>query len=170
MMTFSLILEYREIVTQKDVYGGNFGSIGRWIGAVPGAVLGYGIGKEFGHAWYGPILGTGIGTALGGQIGKHIGKHLAPDPDSPADFNNPLHRTGYLAMPTTSSHGFVSDVIMPNPLITSVGSHIYNAVSDNGVKRLGYDDSVSRTAEIAAGPFLGLVPPKTVKKIIKRLT
>lgn len=169
MLSISLIFEYREIVTQKDVYGGNLGSIGRWIGAVPGAVLGYGIGKEFGFPTYGPILGSGIGAALGGQIGKHIGRYIAPNPDSPANFNNPLHRTGYLAMPTTSSHGFASDVIMPNPIITSVGSHIYNAISDNGVKRLGYDDTASKTAELAAGPFLGLVPPETVKKMIKRL-
>ena len=170
MMSFSLILEYREIVTQKDIYGGNLGSVGRWIGAVPGAVIGYGIGHEFDHGTYGSILGTGIGAALGGQVGKQIGRYIAPNPDSAADFNNPLHRTGYLAMPTTSGYGIVSDIVMPNPLITSVGSHIYNSVSDNGIKKLGYKDPVSKVAEIGAGPFIGLVPPNQIKKIVKKIS
>ena len=169
MMSFCLILEHREVVTQKDIYGGNLGSVGRWIGAVPGAVIGYNIGHEFDRGTYGSILGTGIGAALGGQVGKQIGRYISPNPNSPADFKNPLHRTGYLAMPITSSYGFISDVVMPNPLITSVGSHIYNSVSDNGIKKLGYKDSFSKVAEIGVGPFLGLVSPKTVKKIINKL-
>ncbi len=169
MLSFSLIFEYRDAVTQGDVYGGNAGSIGRWVGAIPGAVLGFGIGNELGYGTYGSILGTGIGSALGGQIGKQIGKQLSPNPDAAADFKNPLHRTGYLAMPITSAHGFFSDIIMPNPLITSVGSHIYNAVSDNGVKKLGYNDPISRSAEVVAGPFLGLIPPKIIKKITKKV-
>ena len=89
MMTFGLILEYRESVTQRDVYGGNAGSIGRWIGAAPGGILGYGIGQMLGRPHddkVAAIIGTGLGAAFGGQIGKYVGRHMAPDPESPADF------------------------------------------------------------------------------------
>lgn len=171
MMTFGLILEYREQATQRDVYGGNGGSIGRWIGAAPGGVIGYGIGQMLGRDpddKIAAIIGTGMGAALGGQIGKYIGRRMAPDPESPADFKDPLHRTGYLAMPTTSPHGMVGDMILPSPLLTSLGVHTYNAISDNGAKRLGYD-KFGRVAEVVAGPFIGLVPPEIVKKTIKRL-
>lgn len=168
-MTFGLILEYREQVTQRDVYGGNAGSIGRWIGAAPGGVLGYGIGQMLGRDpddKLGAIIGTGVGAALGGQIGKYVGRSMAPNPDSAADFKNPLHRTGYLAMPTTSPHGIVGDIILPNPLLTSLGVHTYNAISDNGAKRLGYN-KIGRVAEIAAGPLIGLIPPEQIKKLTK---
>lgn len=169
MMSFNIILEYRELVTQKDIYGGNAGSIGRWIGAAPGGVLGYGIGQMIGRDpddKVAAMIGTGIGAALGGQIGKYVGRRIAPDPESPADFKNPLHRTGYLAMPTTSPHGVVGDMILPSPLLTSLGVHTYNAISDNGAKRLGYD-KLGRVAEIAVGPFIGLVSPGKIKKITK---
>ena len=70
-MTFSLIFENRDVVTQKDIYGGNFGTVGRWIGVVPGTMLGYAIGNQFDHGGYGAALGSGIGAAIGGQIGKY---------------------------------------------------------------------------------------------------
>ena len=165
-MTFSLIFENRDVVTQKDIYGGNFGTVGRWIGVVPGTMLGYAIGNQFDHGGYGAALGSGIGAAIGGQIGKYTGRFVAPNPDAPISYNKPLHRTGYLGMVSTSPHGFMVDVVSHNPLVTSIGSNLYNAVSDDGVKKLGYDNNAVRMAEVGAGPFLGLIPPKKLTKMI----
>ncbi len=70
-------------------------------------------------------------------------------------------------MVSTGPRGFMVDMVSHNPLVTSIGSNLYNAVSDDGVKKLGYNDNAVRMAEVGAGPFLGLVSPKKLKKIIK---
>lgn len=157
MMTFCLFLE-NEIITRRDVYGGNSGSIGRLIGIVPGGVIGYGLGGDIGAK-----AGISIGSAIGGQVGKYLGQAIASNPDALADFSKPLHRTGYLAMPLTGAYGFASDMMLP-PMVTSVGTSLYNALSNDGTKKLGYDN-LGRVAGAVAGPVIGLVPPDKIKQL-----
>lgn len=125
---------YEEVVTRGQVGGGLGGFIGRPLGAIPGLIGGLAVGGPIGGA-----IGLGLGSAAGGQLGKLVGKNVISDPDKAADFSKVSHRIGHLARPMTSGYGAASDALIA-PGLTNIGSSIYNAASDEGAAKLGYQE------------------------------
>ena len=148
MLTFAL---YEDAVTRADVGRGLGGFIGRAAGATLGAAAGIPGGP------LGILSGIGVGAALGGQAGRFIGGKTISDPEKSADFSKASHRVGYLANPVTT-WGAATDVV--NPALTGA-VNIYNAVSDNGARRLGYQTG-GRVGTLLFGPLAGMVSPDNV--------
>ncbi len=142
------ILMYEDVVTRGDIGRGMGGFLGRAAGGLAGAALGIPGGP------LGILSGMGVGAALGGQTGRFIGGKTISDPDKAADFTKASHRVGYLANPVTT-WGAATDLVNPN-LTGAV--NIYNAVSDNGARRLGYQTG-GRVGTLFFGPLSGIVAP-----------
>jgi len=154
MLTFSLLCE--DVVLRKDVGGGLGGFIGRGLGAGIGAGTGFLVGGPIGAG-----IGISGGSILGGQLGRLIGKNTIDDPEGAADFSKASHRIGYMAKPLTGGWGAAGDVIAPG--LTSSVNSIYQGVSDDGAKRLGYR-LPGRLGTALFGPLAGLASPDDIAK------
>ncbi len=161
MLTFSILCE--DVVLRKDVGGGLGGFIGRGIGGVGGGLAGLALGTTLGGLG-GPIgagIGLRTGAILGGQLGKVIGRNSISDPEGAADFSKKSHRIGHLAKPMTGGWGVVGDIVHPG--LTTQISSIYQGVSDDGARKLGYQTG-GRLGTALVGPLAGLFSPDNVAK------
>ena len=149
-------------VTRGEVGGGLGGYIARPLGFLGGAWGGAALFDDDPvKASIAGAIGSGIGSSVAGQLGKFIGRKVIADPDKPADFQNAAHRIGYLARPRTSTYGAVGD--LASPWLTNIGSNIYNAASENGAARLGYQGA-GKIGNLIFGPLTGIVGPDKVAK------
>lgn len=164
---------FEDVVLRKNIGQGLGGMAGRFLGAFGGGFAGGLLGGPVGIG-----VGMGLGTSIGGQAGRLVGGNVISDPNRPADFSNATDRVGYLANAYSKPLAAIADAVTgPSPIptianATEIGAGLYNAVSDNGAKRLGYQMPGRIGLGIASvvpyvrdfAPLAGIVPPDKVAK------
>ena len=145
---------YEEAVTRGDIGRGMGGLLGRIGGGIVGGLTGIPGGP------FGILGGAAVGRAIGGQLGRYAGGAMISDPEKAADFEKASHRVAYLANPASTIYGAAGDALGGGLGLANLGAGVYNATSDNGARRLGYQTG-GRIGSFFT-PLAGLFRPDNV--------